>query len=410
MPASCWRSRATHSVLPQVRPEPSRGLPHRQAGRRRASHAAYASSSAGPPVSGSETTGRIWPPGKASHSRGLSAAGLPSIGPIAPSSLPPEPHQPFPSRSSPAQIRPEGAGRRKAPVASQDTSTLRTGAYRSILARTGRTLTPTNLHTGLMTAVNTIAFCAHRARSGRSGRLAGWGPYELGGGQVKADTRLMSSKRGPAKRRGSPASAGGRQPSAVMEHKEPGSAWWKNPTIVVPTIVALVGILIGAYFSLHPRAPAVINPSAICKQRHPHADGTGKPSLVPGAGGISRYSGCLWPVITGADSSGYWTVAMKDYQIPDAAAAQKYTDIEVFTTGCQALMLDYQFDNQLTVAHVRFTVETSQTVSGYDGKSANLLDDGGYDPTAIERAQGTHLIVLTNLRYRLYRVTCTSIS
>ncbi len=101
---------------------------------------------------------------------------------------------------------------------------------------------------------------------------------------------------------------------------------------------------------------------------------------------------------------------MKDYPIPGAAAAQKYTDIEVFTTGCQALALDYQFDNQLTVTHVRFTVETSQTVSGYNGKSANLLDDGGYDPSVIENAQGTHLVVLINLRYRLHHVTCTSIS
>src|SRR6266700_1137021 len=75
MPASCTRSWATHSALPQVRPEPRRGLPHRQAGRTRASQAPYASSSAMPPEPGTETTGRIPPPGNASHSLGLPAAG-----------------------------------------------------------------------------------------------------------------------------------------------------------------------------------------------------------------------------------------------------------------------------------------------------------------------------------------------
>jgi hypothetical protein len=39
-PASCTRRSATHSALPQVRPEPRRGRPHRQAGRSRASQAA----------------------------------------------------------------------------------------------------------------------------------------------------------------------------------------------------------------------------------------------------------------------------------------------------------------------------------------------------------------------------------
>src|SRR5271169_3184353 len=75
MPASRTRSSATHSALPQVRPEPRRGLPHRQVGRKRASQAPYASSSAMPPEPGTETTGRIRPPGNASHSRGLSVAG-----------------------------------------------------------------------------------------------------------------------------------------------------------------------------------------------------------------------------------------------------------------------------------------------------------------------------------------------
>jgi hypothetical protein len=96
VPACCPRNRATHSALPQVRPEPRRRLPHGQAGSRRASHAAYASSSAVPPLPGTETTGRMRPPGRASHSRGMSAAGLPGIGPIDQSSLLRNPPDPFP--------------------------------------------------------------------------------------------------------------------------------------------------------------------------------------------------------------------------------------------------------------------------------------------------------------------------
>jgi hypothetical protein len=85
---SCFRSPATHSALPQVRPEPRRGLPHWQVGCSRASQAAYASSSAIPFSPGTETTGRIRPPGKASHSRGLSA-GSPDTEPMTPFSLVP---------------------------------------------------------------------------------------------------------------------------------------------------------------------------------------------------------------------------------------------------------------------------------------------------------------------------------
>jgi len=86
VPISCPRSLATHSALPQVRPEPRRGLPHWQADRMRASQAACASNSAMPPGPGTETTGRIRPPGNASHSRGLSAAGPPGTEPMTPSS------------------------------------------------------------------------------------------------------------------------------------------------------------------------------------------------------------------------------------------------------------------------------------------------------------------------------------
>jgi hypothetical protein len=85
-PAPGSLSRAMHSALPQVRPEPRHGLPHRQAGARRASHAACVSSSTVPSSARTETTGRIPPPARASHSRGRTVPGLPGVGPIARSS------------------------------------------------------------------------------------------------------------------------------------------------------------------------------------------------------------------------------------------------------------------------------------------------------------------------------------
>ena len=73
-PPSSSRSLATHSTLPQVRPEPSRGRPQPQGRTGRASQAACEINSSAPSSPGTETTGRIRPPGSASHSRGRSAA------------------------------------------------------------------------------------------------------------------------------------------------------------------------------------------------------------------------------------------------------------------------------------------------------------------------------------------------
>jgi hypothetical protein len=96
------------------------------------------------------------------------------------------------------------------------------------------------------------------------------------------------------------------------------------------------------------------------------------------------------------------------YPIAGAYAAKQFDYVEVFTTSCRALSLDYQFNDQLTVAHIRFTVETSQTVSGYNGTPVNLLA-GGSVPNAVEQANGTHLVVLYNSRYILQRVECAPI-
>lgn len=53
---------------------------------------------------------------------------------------------------------------------------------------------------------------------------------------------------------------------------------------------------------------------------------------------------------------------MQDFEIAGSSAADKFTTVQVFTTSCFALTLDYVFDSQGTVAHSRFTVDTMQTV------------------------------------------------
>ncbi len=116
-----------HSTAPQVRPEPSRGLPHRQVGRSRPSQTSYGSSSVSPSLPGTDTTGRIRPPGMASHSRGLATESPPGMefillfllgwqnrrplaapGPFpAPSDVPPLLRRAHPlSRDPPSQTRP----------------------------------------------------------------------------------------------------------------------------------------------------------------------------------------------------------------------------------------------------------------------------------------------------------------
>jgi hypothetical protein len=198
-----------------------------------------------------------------------------------------------------------------------------------------------------------------------------------------------------------------RTTSPQGESSHTKSPWWKNPAIVVPAIIGIIGILISAYVSFHPHAAPAVDNAALCRQQHPDAR-----EVAVGAetGPRHLFAGCVWPPIPGTDSSGYWTVQVQDYEIPGSYAAQKFTTIEVFTTSCFALTLDYVFDSQGTVAHSRFTVDTTQTVSGYDGQYVNLYSEVADPPEAVVQAQSTHLIVLINSRYMLQRVRCTDSS
>jgi hypothetical protein len=183
--------------------------------------------------------------------------------------------------------------------------------------------------------------------------------------------------------------------------------WWKNPAIVIPTVLGIIGLLVSTYLSLHPSAAPAVDPATRCREEHPNAR---EVATDAGTGSQHLFAGCVWPPIPGSDASGYWTVRVQDIEIPGSSAAEEFTTIQVFTTSCFALTLDYIFDSQGTVAHSRFTVDTVQTVSGYDGQSVNLYSEVPDPPGAVVRAQGTHLIVLINLRYTLQRVRCTDSS
>ncbi len=183
------------------------------------------------------------------------------------------------------------------------------------------------------------------------------------------------------------------------------SPWWNNPTVVVPAIIGIIGILISAYLSLHPRAAPDVDNATLCRQEHPDAREVAIDDEVGGPGRL--FAGCVWPPIPGTDSSGYWTARVQDVEIPGSYAAQKFTTIQVFTTSCFALTLDYVFDSQGTVAHSRFTVDTTQTVSGYDGQYVNLYGEVVDPPQALLQAQSTPLVVLNKARYVVQRGRCT---
>ena len=183
-------------------------------------------------------------------------------------------------------------------------------------------------------------------------------------------------------------------------------SWWTDPAIVVPAAIAVIGIFVGIYFSLRPRAALDVDNATRCRENHPDAT-----ELSIDLGGSRHlFAGCVWPPIPGTDSSGYWTVQVEDFEIPGSYTAQKFTTMQVFITKCYALNLDYIFDSQGMVAHSRFTVDTRQTVSAYDGQAVNLYGEVANPPRAVVDALGTHLIVLSNLRYTLLRVRCADSS
>src|ERR1035437_690366 len=142
----------------------------------------------------------------------------------------------------------------------------------------------------------------------------------------------------------------------------PPSHWWTNPTIAVPSAIAIAGLLVSAYFALSPRSAPLTDPLAECQKQNPQAKGTAvtsTPMTPKGVGESSSFEGCVSTPIPGTDRAGHWIVGVRDYVIPGSFAAQNFTDVQVFDTSCVALALDYQFNSQETISHSRFTVETT---------------------------------------------------
>jgi len=192
----------------------------------------------------------------------------------------------------------------------------------------------------------------------------------------------------------------------------PRNPWWRNAAIMVPTVVALLGVLVTAYFAFSPRAAPAQDPLGACRVSHPAAGdtATSTTAMTPASTGTSStFQGCVWPPVPGSDISGFWEVRVRDFVIPNSFDAEQFTDVQIFDTTCPALSLDYQFNSQQTVSHSRFTVETAQTVSGYDGKPVNLSAPAQPVPRAVVDAQGSKLLVLINNRYRLQRVRCSDL-
>jgi hypothetical protein len=223
-------------------------------------------------------------------------------------------------------------------------------------------------------------------------------------GEKHAAAGASKSPKPPAPTtRESEPSSGSKMGSPEDGSSQVKSPWWKNSAIVVPSAIGTVGIIVSAFLALHPRAAPEVDNATLCRQQHPDAR---EVAIDQDAESRHEFAGCVWPPLAGTDSDGYWTVQVQDIEIPGSYAAQKFTTAEVFTTSCFALTLDYVFDSQGTVAHSRFSADTTQTVSGYDGQYVNMYEEVADPPDAVVHAQSTHLIVLINSRYQLQRVRC----
>lgn len=176
--------------------------------------------------------------------------------------------------------------------------------------------------------------------------------------------------------------------------------FWRRPEVVIPAAIAVLTALLGIYLAKPP--PDVV---AECNGRN--AGATGK--LVPAGDQKYIIEGCRQPGIPGVGENGLWRVELERFNIPNTSMASEFTDVEVFTTDCPALGLDYLFSNQGLSVHIRFTVQNTQTVSGYDGRPINIFEAPEI-PAVVSALSGERLIVIINARNQLQSVTCEPLS
>ncbi|MEO3931530.1 hypothetical protein WMO79_01780 [Micrococcaceae bacterium Sec7.4] len=189
------------------------------------------------------------------------------------------------------------------------------------------------------------------------------------------------------------------------DNKITWSNFWKRPEIVVSVVIGLLG-LGGAAWGVAAASQPPPDPVAECRERHPTADG--KPVRTDGQ--IYRIEGCGQPGTPGVTTDGLWRAEVTFYTIPNTAMVDEYTHVEVFSTGCPALGLDYFFSNMGAAVHNRFVFQTGQIVSGNDGKPENISGHG--IPTDVQQLSrgDDRLVVLNNGRNELHAVSCEPLS
>lgn len=176
------------------------------------------------------------------------------------------------------------------------------------------------------------------------------------------------------------------------------SNFWKRPEIVIPVVVGLGGVAWGVVAASQPKP----DPVAECREHHPEANG--KPRLVKS--GKFVVDGCGQLGIPGVGSDGLWHADVAFYGIPNTAMVDPYTQVEVFSSTCSVLGVDYFFSNMGAGIHNRFMFQNGQIVSGNDGRPENM---SAYDvPVEVQQAfrADDRLIVFNNGRNELSAVSC----
>jgi hypothetical protein len=181
----------------------------------------------------------------------------------------------------------------------------------------------------------------------------------------------------------------------------------KGPKIAlgVLTTLASAAAVIQVFFpALIPSQPPP-DPVAECRKKHP--DAQGHPVRV----GKDDYTieGCRNPGIPGVGDDGHWKAQLHTYGIPGAGLANQYTGVEVYTTDCPAVGLDYLFDNQGTTVHHRMVVQNGQTVSGYTGGAENVFYPDTPDEVQDMSPSNDRLLVYMNGRYQLQTASCEDV-